>query len=97
MQTATAARNEIGPLLDHLIKQLDAEGRATQKAYFNRIRRSLEHAQHDLELATPLMELSTSIHFGFRFSSDVDVLMQRILEKADQVAAVLEARPQQSH
>lgn len=90
MQITTQARNAIGPLLDQLIAQLDVEGSATQRAYFARIRRSLLHAQHDIELATPILELSTSAAVGFHFSSDADVLMSRILEKAEQLASELE-------
>jgi len=94
MQRTTEARNVIGPLLDQLIVQLDAEGCATQRAYFARIRRSLYHARHDMELATPILELSTSAAVGFHFSSDADVLISRILEKAEQLAGELEyARP----
>ena len=91
MQRATVARNEIGPLLDQLIVQLDSEGSATQKAYFNRIRRVLYHAQDDLEVATPILELSTTTVVGFHFSSDADSLIARILEKAEQLAE--ETRP----
>ena len=90
MHRATVARNEIGPLLDQLIKQLDTEGRATQRAHFDRIRRHLYLAQHDTELATPILELSTSAAVGFRFSSEVDVLIERILEKAEELARELE-------
>ena len=90
MQRTTEARNAIGPLLDQLIVQLDAEGCATQCAYFARIRRSLYHARHDIELAAPIMELSTSAVVGFRFSNDADVLISRILEKAEQLADELE-------
>ncbi len=86
MQRATVARNEIGPLLDRLIVQLDAEGSATQKAYFKRIRRVLYHAQDELELATPIQELSTTTVVGFHFSSDADALIARILEKAQHLA-----------
>jgi hypothetical protein len=90
MLQTTQARNAIGPLLDQLIVQLDAEGCATQRAYFARIRRSLYHARYDIELATPILELSTSGAVGFHFSNDADVLMSRILEKAEQLAGELE-------
>jgi hypothetical protein len=90
MQRTTEARNVIGPLLDRLIVQLDAEGCATQRAYFARIRRSLYHARHDIELATPILELSASAAVGFHFSTDADVLIARILEKAEQLAGELE-------
>jgi len=90
MQHTTAARNEIGPLLDQLIKQLDTEGRATQRAHFDRIRRSLYHARYDTELTTPILELSTSVAVGFSFSNEADVLVSRILEKAEGLAQELE-------
>ena len=91
MQSATYARNEIGPLLDRLIKQLGQEGRATQRAYFARIRRTLNHAQHDVDLVTPIQELSTTTAVGFEFSSDADALISRILEKADALFEALDA------
>jgi hypothetical protein len=94
MQRTTHARNTIGPLLDQLILQLHTEGRATQCAYFARIRHSLCHACHEIGLATPILELSASVAVGFHFSSDADVLIARILEKAEQLAAELEySRP----
>lgn len=97
MHRSTEARNEIGPLLDQLIRQLDVEGSATQRSFFARIRRSLQHARHDVDLATPILELSTSPMVGFRFSSDADALINRILEKAEQLADELEAPSQTVH
>ena len=91
MQRPTEARNEIGPRLEALIVQLDEEGSATQRAYFNRIRNTLDNARDDLELANPIMALSTSTAVGFHFSSDADVLIVRILEKAKRLARELEA------
>ena len=97
MQRTTAARNEIGPLLDQLIKQLDTEGKATQRAHFDRIRRCLYHARHDTELTTPILELSTSAAVGFHFSSEADVLIARILEKAESLAQDLEYAQPKPH
>jgi len=97
MASTTEVRNEIGPLLDRLISQLDHEGSATQRAYFARIRRSLDGARHDWDLATPIRELSTTTAVGFKFSSDADVLIARILEKAATLAAELEAQTTTRH
>ncbi len=90
MASTTEARNQIGPLLDQLIYQLDAEGSATQRAYFARIRRTLYGAKHSWDLATPIRELVTTTAVGFKFSHDADALIHRILEKADALAAELE-------
>ncbi|MDA1073279.1 MAG: hypothetical protein O3A63_00780 [Proteobacteria bacterium] len=90
MHRATEARNEIGPLLDRLITQLESEGSATQSAYFNRIRRTLCAVNNDLELTTPIVELSTAPVVGFRFSHDADALIDRILVKVAQLAQELE-------
>lgn len=81
MGKTTAARNEIGPLLDRLIVQLDGEGSMTQRAHFDRIRRSLYLARTDSDLARPILALSTSTVVGFKFSNDADALVSRIIEK----------------
>ena len=97
MQKVTEARNEIGPLLDELIMRLDAEGAATHKAHFNRIRHHLAGASDDWELTNPIIELSTCIAMGFRFSSDATPLVNRILEKTAELVAELEGRPPTHH
>ena len=97
MHRTTEARNQISPLLERLIHQLDAEGSATQRRFFDRIRRSLEHARYDAELVTSIRELTSSAAVGFRFSSDADVLIARILEKAEELAEELTAPPQTRH
>ena len=53
------ARNEIEPLLSELIRQLSAEGRATEQAIYRRIRKSLCDASNACELNRPFTDLST--------------------------------------
>ena len=81
MGKTTAARNAIGPLLDQLILQLDCEGSMTQRAHFARIRRSLDLARSEWDLARPMLALSTTTAVGFKFSHDAHTLVSRILEK----------------
>lgn len=83
MAKTTTARNAIGPLLDQLITQLDGEGSMTQRAHFARIRRSLDLARSDSDLARPILALSTTTAVGFKFSNDADALITRILEKLE--------------
>ena len=83
MGKTTEARNAIGPLLDQLILQLDWEGSMTQRAHFDRIRRSLYLARSDTDLARPIVALSTAAAVGFKFSNDADALVSRIIEKLD--------------
>lgn len=97
MSSSTEVRNQIGPLLDRLIIQLDVEGSATQRAYFARIRRSLDRARHDGDLATPIRELSTTSAVGFTFSTDADALITRILAKAGALAEELDQPSPQPH
>ena len=97
MQYVTAARSEIGPLLDELIVQLEAEGSATQKAHFNRIRGRLYGAHDEWELTTPIIELSTCIAMGFQFSQTADALINRILQKAAVLVRELEGEPPPIH
>ena len=97
MQKTTTARNEICPLLDALILQLDAEGQATQKAHFKRIRTHLYLAEDSLELTHPIMDLTTSMALGFDFSNNTSPLVQRILEKSVAMVAELEGVTPQKH
>lgn len=94
---ATSIRNELGPLLDRLILQLDAEGSATQRAYFTRIRRSLETAHYDTELVASIRDLYCTPAVGFSFSHDASPLLDRILEKAERLARDLEGAWQPRH
>lgn len=87
----TLARNEIGPLLDELIRQLGEEGRTTHRAYFVRIRRSLEHAQDEVMLAQPIIALTTTNAVGIELSADAQTLHLRIVEKAAAMVTLLEA------
>lgn len=86
MQAITDARNQLDPLLGALAAQLGEEGQATQQSFFNRIRASIQHAQDEVDLAGPFMELSTTAFVGFEFSPDAAVLIDRILEKAETIA-----------
>ena len=76
------ARNEIEPLLSELIRQLSAEGRATEQAIYRRIRRSLCDASNACELNRPFTELSAMAQVRPNESGDASVLLARILEKA---------------
>lgn len=97
MRRATSVRNEIAPLLDRLITQLDEEGSATQRAYFLRIRRQLDRARHEGELVTPIRELTSTSAVGFSFSSDAGALIERILEKAEELGRDLDVAPRTLH
>ena len=90
MQHTTLARNEIAPLLDHLIRQLDQEGRATQRAYFARLRSWLEHAADNAEVAARIRELSVTEPLGFQFSQDTLAIVRRISEKTQSLAEALD-------
>ncbi len=97
MGKTTAARNELGPLLEALIVQLDGEGSMTQRAHFDRIRRSIDLARTDTDLARPILALSTSTAYGFKFSNDADALVNRIIEKAEELEAEMSGRPPRPH
>ncbi len=90
LHKVTIARNQISPLLDQLIGELDAEGSSTQKAFFCRVRGHLDLAHDDNDLTTPIIELSSSLALGFHFSNNANVLVERIQEKAAELVKALE-------
>ena len=85
METGTLVRNELGPLLDRLIVQLEDEGKLTYRAHFTRIRTHLISAHEDWELARPMIDLSAANAMGFKFSSTADALVTRILNKSQRL------------
>ena len=97
MNTVTIARNEIEPLLTVLIHQLTTEGCATERAVYSRIQRTLRSARHAHELTSPFNDLRSTLQLGLRLSEDSSVLLERILQKAEQVADLLDAPPGRLH
>lgn len=89
-------RNEIEPLLSELIRELDAQGRATERAVYSRIRRSLRAADSPYALARPFHDLSTMAAVAPSRphpAGDTHVLLARILQKAEQLALKADGRP----
>ena len=82
------ARNEIEPLLNALIRQLAAEGRATERAIYARIRQGLSSARSACDLTRPLNDLSTMAQVRHNTSEDAEALLGRILEKAERLLLV---------
>lgn len=97
MQAITDARNQLDPLLEALTSVLGNEGQSTQQAFFTRIRGSIQRAQDEVDLAGPFMELSTTAFVGFEFSPDAAVLIDRILEKAENIADSFSNTDDRSH
>ena len=93
----TLARNELGPLLDQLIHQLGEEGRATHRAYFLRIRRSLDRAQDEVTLAQPIIALTTTNAVGIELSAEAEPLHSRIVEKAAAMVTLLDTSHSPRH
>ena len=97
MHPVIEARNQLDPLLGALIDQLGDEGQATQQAFFSRIRGSIRSATDEVDLAAPFMELSTTAFVGFEFSPSAAVLIDRILEKAENIADSFSNPDEASH
>lgn len=89
-RTTTVARNELTPLLEVLLRQLEEEGRATEHACFRRIKRRLESARDDTALAASIVALSTTAAVGFARSEPSKTLLDRLVEKATLVSSRLD-------
>ena len=97
METGTLVRNELAPLLDRLIVQLEDEGKLTYRAHFTRIRRRLISADNDWELARPIMDLSAANAMGFEFSNTAHALVTRILFKSNGLIREIDGIEQIQH
>ena len=92
MDHVTNARNEIEPLLTQLIRQLGIEGRATEMAVYSRIQHYLRSAKHNHELARPFSDLSTTANVCFTLPGEANILLERILEKAEALVCEMESQ-----
>ena len=90
-----AQRNE--PLLTQLIHQLGVEGRATEMAVYSRIQRYLRTAKHNHELARPFSDLSTTANVCFTLPGEANILLERIIEKAEVLVREMENRTDAIH
>ncbi len=61
--------------------QLSTEGRATEHAVYRRSRRSLRNANDEFDLAIPLQDLTATPCICAKLSVDANILLERILEK----------------
>lgn len=89
-------RNEIEPLLSELIRELAAQGRNTERAIYSRIRMSLRTAGNPCDLAGPFHALSTMaavVPGRWNCAEDANILLERILEKAQQLALEAQDSP----
>lgn len=78
---ATQARNQLCPLLEHLQRELRAEGRDTRCAVFARIQRQLDGAQDAQTLAEPLLRLTSYCALNGRLASQeplIELVLQRV-------------------
>ena len=90
MDHVTNARNEIEPLLTQLMQQVGIEGRATEMAVYSRIQRYLRSAKHNHELARPFSDLSTTANVCFTLPGEANILLERIIEKAEILVCEME-------
>lgn len=89
-------RNEIEPLLSELIRELGVQGRTTERAVYARIRRSLRTADSPCALERPFHDLSTMaavVPARPDPTGDANILLVRILEKAEQLAMKADGNP----
>ena len=97
MDHVTNARNEIEPLLTQLIRQLGIEGRATEMAVYSRIQHYLRSAKHNHELARPFSDLSTTANVCFTLPGEANILLERIIEKAEILVCEMENQSGVTH
>ena len=87
------AREELLPNLRALCETAEADGEPEVSAFFDRIRKQVEAAQDEADLADPFMELSTSAFRGFSMSFGVPLLLDEVLDRSARISEVLARDP----
>jgi hypothetical protein len=97
MDALEQARSQLIPLLVALDAELEQDGDAELRAFFDRILRMLQRASDLEDLAGPFMELSTCAFRGFRPRLAAAALIDALLATAQAISHTLSAPAETRH
>lgn len=92
-----AAQAQLRPKFDALLAQLDEDGAVQQMLFFTNNLLALQHARDPMNIGELFIQLSTTAFLGFEFSPAQAVLVDELLEQAEQLAHALSADSSQAH
>lgn len=92
-----AAQTQLRPKFDALIDLLDQDGSVQELVFFTTNLLALQRATDPMDIGELFLQLSTTAFLGFQFSPAQAVLVDELLEQAEQLAHALSADSNQSH
>jgi hypothetical protein len=93
----TWAHEELIPIARALCELVESEGESEQGRFFSAVLNGLEVASTGVDLADPLMLLSTSAFRGFSFSAGAALLLDRLLDGSQQLSELLSLDESEVH
>ena len=91
------AHQELIPIARALCELVESEGESEQGRFFSAVLAGLEAASTAVDLADPLMLLSTSAFRGFAFSAGAALLLDRLLDGSQQLSELLPLEDAELH
>lgn len=92
-----AAQSQLRPKFDALLALLDKDGAVQEMLFFTTNLLALQQATEPMDIGELFLQLSTTAFLGFEFSPAQAVLVDELLEQAEQLAHVLSADSNQAH
>ncbi len=92
-----AAQQQLRPLFDAVIAQLDEDACITEMVFFTTNLLALMRASEPVDIGELFLQLSTTAFMGFQFSPEQAQLVDNLLAQAEQLAHVLSADSSQPH
>lgn len=92
-----SAQAQLGPLFEAVLTQFEEDESLYEMSFFAVQYDTLKRATEDMQVAEIFLQLSTVAFAGFQFSATQAMLVDLLLEKAEQIAHTLSANDDQAH
>jgi hypothetical protein len=86
-----SAQQQLGPLFEAVLTQFEQDESYYEQSFFTTQYTALKSATDEMQIAELFLQLSTVAFVGFQFSAPQALLVDALLEKAEQMAHALSA------
>ena len=97
MEFVDTARDQLLPLTRQVLEALNDDTQTVEQSFFTLLMLSIRRMETDADLMSVFLELSTTAFQGFRFSQAQRLLIDQLLEAAEDIALTLSVSPDQAH
>lgn len=92
-----SAQDQLSPLFEAVLTQFEQDESYYEQSFFTTQYTALKGATDEMQIAELFLQLSTVAFVGFQFSTTQALMVDALLEKAEQMAHALSANDGDAH